>query len=417
MRLSRRSLLAASLSAGALGFLPRLLRAGETNKTRFLFVFANGGWDPTYVFAPISGGSSVPAPENSTNANVAGIDFVDAASRPSVRSLLENYGSRTCFLNGFEVRSVTHERCRRLLLTGRPDPDGDDWASRIAGADESYLLPHLVMSGPAYTSRYSTSVTRVGESGQLAPLLDGTVLNSSQPFTNPISTPSRDAIDAIVERRRLAAPPTSGRNQTFADDLQRIEEQRLALAGIPDLDLSIGVNGITTPVSERVLPAITCLERGLTRCAIIEHKGLYDLGWDSHSDIGLQSDHFELLFADLNSILGELASRTGPEGGPLLDEVVTVVFSEMGRAPTINASGGKDHWTFTSAMIIGPGVAGGRVFGAFDDSFVGRPIDLASGEPTDSGVLASTENLGATLLAMAGVDPEGIAPISAVYGG
>jgi uncharacterized protein (DUF1501 family) len=97
--------------------------------------------------------------------------------------------------------------------------------------------------------------------------------------------------------------------------------------------------------------------------------------------------------------------------------VVTVVISEMGRAPTINASGGKDHWTFTSAMLVGPQIAGGRVFGAYDEAYVGRPIDLASGEPTDNGTLLSTENLGATLLAMADVDPGEFAPVPAVYGG
>lgn len=418
MGLSRRDLLTASLSAGVLGSIPRLLRAEETNKTKFLFVLAGGGWDPTYVFAPMFHAANIPVPESSTAANVAGLDFVDSGSRPSVRAFLERFGDQTCFINGFEVQSVTHERCRRLLLTGSANPDGDDWPSRIAGADDSTLFPHLVMSGPAYTSRYSTSVTRVGESGQLAPLLDGTVLRGSQPFCDPISASSRAAVDAVVERRRIAAAAGQrGRGLAFADALQRVEDQRLALATITDLDLSIGVDGLNTPVSERILPAITCLERGLARCSIIEHKGIYDLGWDSHSDINMQSTHFELLFSDLSAILDQLASRSGPEGGRLIDEVVTVVISEMARAPTINGSGGKDHWTFTSAMLVGPGVAGGRVFGGFDDDFVGLPTDLASGEPSAGGTLMSTENLGATLLVMAGVDPGGFEPIEAVYSG
>ena len=52
MRLSRRSLLSAA--PGAL-LLPRLARADAPAQRRFLFVLAEGGWDQTFLFAPLFG--------------------------------------------------------------------------------------------------------------------------------------------------------------------------------------------------------------------------------------------------------------------------------------------------------------------------------------------------------------------------
>ncbi|MFT5585214.1 MAG: hypothetical protein ACI9VR_002802, partial [Cognaticolwellia sp.] len=97
---------------------------------------------------------------------------------------------------------------------------------------------------------------------------------------------------------------------------------------------------------------------------------------------------------------------TAFEGGPLRDQVTFVLFSEMGRAPTINLYGGKDHWTTASAMLIGAGIRGGRAYGALDDQARGDKIDLSTGQASNTGESFSAKNLGATLLALGDVDPE-----------
>jgi len=81
------------------------------------------------------------------------------------------------------------------------------------------------------------------------------------------------------------------------------------------------------------------------------------------------------------------------------------VLSEMGRHPQINDSGGRDHWTYTSAMLLGAGVRGGQVIGELDEDFQGRPVDLVTGEARDDGTGLVPGHLGATLLALGGVDP------------
>ena len=116
--------------------------------------------------------------------------------------------------------------------------------------------------------------------------------------------------------------------------------------------------------------------------------------------------------------MGELAERPGSGGGALLDEVTVVVFSEMGRHPKLNTMNGRDHWTFTSAMLVGAGVRGGQVVGGFDEYAMGVPTDLASGAPSDAGETLLSSHFGATVLAAGGVDPAEYisdgAPVTAV---
>ena len=100
-----------------------------------------------------------------------------------------------------------------------------------------------------------------------------------------------------------------------------------------------------------------------------------------------------------------LENTPGEREERLADETVVVVLSEMGRTPQLNALDGKDHWPFTSAMLIGPGLTGSRVVGGFDALYYGRSVDPSSGEIAASGPLLSAETLGATLLTLADIDP------------
>ena len=51
----------------------------------------------------------------------------------------------------------------------------------------------------------------------------------------------------------------------------------------------------------------------------------------------------------------------------------------------MNFRQGKTHWTHTSSILIGSGVRGGQVIGAYDDRCLSQPISLETGEITSSG--------------------------------
>ena len=112
----------------------------------------------------------------------------------------------------------------------------------------------------------------------------------------------------------------------------------------------------------------------------------------------------EKLHGFLTQIMEQLEASSNIHGAPLIDDVVVVVISEMGRSPVFNTYGGRDHWTFTSALLMGAGVRGNQSIGGLDSKAIGRPIALETGEMTDSGVMLLPQHLGATLLALGDVD-------------
>ncbi len=382
---------------------------------KLLILFVSGGWDPTWALAPMYDSAGVDSNPTGEPAEAGGIPYVESPDTPSVGRFFARYADRACLLHGFEVRSVTHERCRRLLMTGKSTAEADDWPSQIAGLSSGYLLPHIVVSGPSYSAAYTSAVIRVGETGQLSGLLDGSALNLTEPPTPQLREASAEAVQAYLARRaeRYAASAGVGRQARVAADLLQSGEQ-LALIRALDLDLSVELTDIT-PVPTLLGPALDCLEQGYARAAIVAHRGQYNVGWDSHAGADQQLYNYEVLFDDLITILEDLDGRTGSAGGRLSDEVTVVVVSEMGRSPRLNALGGKDHWTFTSAMFIGAGVRGGQALGGYDDDLLGLPVDLSSGEITEHGTLMGSEHLGATLLALMGLEPEG-EPVGAVLG-
>jgi uncharacterized protein (DUF1501 family) len=408
--LSRR----AALGLGAAGLLvPRfgVADAISGSNRRFLFIHCSGGWDTTYCFQPAFGSSVVDMEADSTEAVVGGIPFVDNAARPNVRAFFEKYAARTCVVNGIEVPSITHERCKRIILTGSAEGQTDDWGAILAGnATSRYLLPYLVLSGTAFTAEYSSRVVRVGSSGQLLNLLTGTALMSTdQRYRLP--PPDRQAlVDAFVRQRMADASSDSPVARAAVGAL----DDAASLADYVDT-LQIGsISEGCYQLPSHLSTVWDVFSQGLTRTALVEYKGWCSEGWDTHSHNERQGIHFDELFQSLATGLADLDGRTGPDGESLADETVIVVFSEMGRTPQLNGGNGRDHWMFTSAMVIGAGVKGGQVVGGFDDNGVGMAVDYASGEALDEGSPLLAKNFGATLLALGDVDPGENAPLTAV---
>ncbi len=413
MLLSRRRL--GMLGAGLL--LPRQLLAQQTSQRRFLFVFCNGGWDQTTVFAPLFGSPYVDMDGGGEEAEAGGITFVDAEDRPSVRTFFERWGEQTCLLNGLEVPAISHDQCMRLIQTGRRTDNGDDWAAILAGRGDVLELPYVVVSGPAYSSAHSSAVVRIGSDRQLAKLLDASAFDSSDQPIMAMSETADEAVAAFLQERAaelVGAQPT-GQEARFADAYARSLDN---LAGVRGGLGELALDGaVFDTLASSLEVALKSMELGKTRCALIRDNGLWAQGWDTHQKNEYQALNFDLLFAQLDELMLTLASRTGPDGAPLSETTTVVVFSEMGRQPKLNSHGGKHHWTSTSALFLGAGIAGGQVVGGFDERSLSRPMDFATGAPTSRGVLADVDDFGATLLALADIDPGAYthgAPIGAI---
>ncbi len=400
------------LVGAALGM--RGARAEGAATRRFLFLFARGGWDFSYTFAHLADNPNIDTDPDAIQDEAHGIPYVWGEARESVDTFFQTWGDQACVINGLEVPSITHERCIRLAFTGTTSPDADDFASVLAArSSDALLLPHTVLSGPTFNSQFGSQVVRVGENGQLPALIDGSILESSD---LPVALPDPEAtekIDAFLREQSAARAALGRRGQAGTID------QRFAEVFEQGSQLGSSLEGLELSSADPSTQAQTALDlfaAGHARCALVEHLGEWEQSWDTHASNQSQGAHFRVYFEVLNEIMAGLAERTGPGGGPLSEEVTVVCFSEMGRFPRFNGQRGKDHWTFTSAMLVGAGVQGGTVVGAFEEDLTGAPVDLASGDLSDTGEVMTAAHLGATLLTMGDVDPSEFFQASPVTG-
>ena len=399
---SRRGFFA--LSTGGLLLPRRLVASPGKSERKFLFVFCPGGWDPTMVFAPIFNETTDHMPEDEL-AQVGDLQFTTSVTRPSVQTFFEQWGSQTCLVNGLQVPSVAHDVCKMLSMTGSARGASDDWASLIGGlATSPYVLPNLHVAGPIYPLEYADATVRVGLAGQLPGLVDGGALSLGD-VTVAIPGADRDALEEAFVRARLdqwAASTSSNMASRVAAAEQLAMVRSAKLVGVSD-DLMVED---ATDLYSMARVVISAFSKGLSRSGVTAYGSGGNGKWDTHStNDEIQDTLFETLFDALNQIMADLASTPGDSAETLLEETTVVVLSEMGRTPELNTSAGKDHWTWTSAMLIGSGVAGGRMVGKWKEDLSGEPVDLTSGEASASGVTLLPGHIGATLLALADIDP------------
>lgn len=407
--MTRRRLLGlGALATLALGLSGR--RARASGPSRLLVLWNAGGWDPTFVFDPPAG-RAISGDPASTLATVQGVSFADAESRPSVRSFFERYGSRAVVINGLSVGSISHEGCTRLMLTGGRELGRPDLATALAAQTASGLaLPHVVLSGPRYPGELGAALVPLNAT--LAGIASGEL-------------PEGLAVDPSIEAQiRVTLSEEAAR--LGAADRPALSAWLAGLERLPELEAAIAALSIPeNPTDEtRLALAPRLLAGGLCRSLTVEVGLPNQCTWDAHHNNADNQDRaFENLFARLKTLLDTLATsetEDGDAGGgeTLLDQTLVMVLSEMGRAPTLNAADGKDHWPTTSALLVGADLVGGRVIGGTSEALVGEAVDLSSGEPASGGERLTPAHLAAGVLARFDVDPEayfpGVSPLLAI---
>lgn len=415
--LTRRHFLGATgLSLATFGLPSRIARASGGNDLKFIFVFAQGGWDPTRVFAPEFSNRNVDMEPDAERATAGGITYVDHPLRPSVRTFFDTWHDRSVVFNGVMVRSIAHEICTMITMTGTTSGVSPDWPAILADRErDAFTLPHLVLGGPSFPGDLGVAVARTGSNGQLEALLSGSATEMNDTFAGAPNSPAESLVDRFVARRAAARQlgSRSAIEKALVDDFATATRHA---ADLKDLQYVMDFSGGADLV-DQVPVAIDALTNGVARCVTLSTGGLGT--WDTHANNdALQSPLWEGLFSGLGQLMQQLAATPGATSPSLADETVVVVLSELGRTPLLNGFIGKDHWPFTSAMLIGPRLTGDRVIGAYNENYYGLNIDNASGETSEAGAVLSPESIGATLLAMADIDPtpyvSGVDPVTGI---
>ncbi len=392
---SRRTFLrlgSASALLGALGLRDSSTAHADLSAgapCNLVIMVAYGGWDTTWTLDPKPDALEVDAIPGDVQM-FGDLPIWTHADRPSVTSFFEQWASRTAVINGISVESLAHETCVEVMLTGSIG-DAPDLGSRVADElGSSLALPYLALSPHAKTYVTAPQAGQFGRTNQLmaltTPELGWPRPGQALPDQGLVpDAAEREAISAYLQARvdTLAQLPSSVRSQgrlaDYLSSLRRAEQlQSAAAAG--------GVLSDPTLFQEVEAPwehVAGALAEGLSRVALVQP----DIFWDTHGYNSFQADAHEQFFAGLNALMSALDARG------IADQTVVLALSEMGRTPRLNSQGGKDHWPWTSAMIVGAGIRGGRAFGATDDWLRPLPMDLATGDASSDGVTLHAEHV------------------------
>lgn len=322
MMIDRRSL----IGSGALGvlmasFAPRLAFAKAETDKRFVFIIQRGAADGLGTLAPV-GDPAFAAARGVLAADFAGAAKLDAmfALHPSLGTVGGLYAQKQALFAhavASPYRDRSHFDGQNVLETGGAGAYSvkDGWLNRMLG-----LLPPTQAKAIAVSATIPVALRGSHEVASYAP--------SALP----------QASDDLLQRLAMLY---EGDSQLHSLWSEAMNTRTLT----SDLASDNGRNAAATgTLAARLLAP----DNG-ARIAMIETGG-----WDTHAQ---QRGRLGAQLKGLDAIIGALQAGLGP----LWADTMVLVATEFGRTVAVNGTGGTDHGTGSSAMLLGGGVKGGRV--------------------------------------------------------
>ncbi len=417
--LSRRNFLAAGGCAAAGALLGRSQPAaarGNATPKRVLTVMCSGGWDISYALDPKPGLATVDSPEGDIQL-FGDLPILVHESRPAIGDFFEAYGGMSAVVNGVQVSSIAHDQCRARILTGNSSGSTPDAAAMVAAQLGSDLdAPYLNLSQYSFVGDLGVHAVNVGSVNQINALLE------PGQFPAPPGTPYAhggfvaDADEAALIREFVEARATALQDDRAALGFNhaRVEDFLASLGKgdrLRERAGDFGTLGQQMNLEQQATLALSALSDGLAWSVSLGMSG-----FDTHDDNSPQGPLQNQLYGGLLSIAQALENAPGSKAGNnLLDETIVFVFSEMSRTPRLNATGGKDHHSVTSALVFGGGVAGGRAYGGTDDQVRSQLVDFETGDVDADGGTLTTASLLGGVVQLAGGDASGYIPNAAPF--
>lgn len=399
----------------------------------WITVHANGGWDPTLFCDPKGGvaGNRDSINQTFTREEIAQVGPFSAAPVSltvpgagdtqvevmSPRGFFERQGSKVLVLNGVDTSTNNHETGTRLIWSGQSGegyPNIGALAASAVFGERPLPMAFLSYGGYDFTGG-GVPLTRAGNVDDLWRVA---YPNRIDPRS---ATGATYFTEATVARLKKAQLERLGRLQKQEPlPVQRQQLSTLLSTRQGDAGLSLVADYLPTQLvgyddfeDLRTIPSNQRFRLGgleglmrqaqmalaTFRAGVAVSASLNIGGFDTHGDH--DNSHIPRLMQTLRGveyILDEV-ERLG-----MSDRVYVVVGSDFARTPNYNAQNGKDHWSVTSMLVAGPGIAGGRVIGGTDDGQKPLSIDPKSLATGASGTRLRPEHVHKALRVHAGLE-------------
>ncbi|KQZ73329.1 hypothetical protein ASE06_13115 [Sphingopyxis sp. Root214] len=322
MILSRRSIILSGITVATAGALPHFAYAAAGTPKRLVFIIQRGAADGLATVAP-TGDPAFAAARRAMADETMGGAKLDAmfTLHPAMAATAGLYtGKQAHFAHAVATayRDRSHFDGQNMLEGGGARPYGRDtgWVGRLltllpaAERDAIAIAPAvpLALRGTVQVGTYAPSRLPQADADLIARL---TALYQDDPLLHPLW-------DSAVKTQELASD-IGGNNGRNGADLGK-------------------------------LAASLMLPEDGARVMMVETGG-----WDTHSG---QRGRLAAQLRGLDQLVGAL--QTGL--GSAWNDTLIIVATEFGRTVEVNGTGGTDHGTASTAMLLGGGLAaGGKV--------------------------------------------------------
>jgi len=366
---------------GASTALPKLSwGSAASTEQRLLVVYSHGGWDVSMLFDPKFSSRQIDTANDGETRSVGGLTYVDSPNRPNVRSFMDRFASKSTVINGIGVGSISHTKCERLIFTGSRLPNAPDFGSIIANRFSHLPLPYAILTGPRMTGELGYNVSRVDQTF-VSILRQDTVVDYN-----------------LVQSYLSREDTTSTRMVEYWETLERRKQLQASMNLFPET--------VNSDPDAQIELSLNLLANNVSAVSMIQILPPPFHQWDTHSNNDdLQSGCFDHLFQYVNQLGTLLESTLDSTGRPLMETTTVVVLSEMGRTPVYNSNRGKDHWPYTSMLMFGNKIQGGRVVGATDERLITAPVGLDDGVYAAKGEAIQSVHVLAGLMTAFDIDP------------
>lgn len=374
----------------------------------WIMVNAGGGWDPRFLFDPTAN-----AAQNRITTQIQKVGNIAYAPIPvdaaavnlgpteephlmSTEMFLNKFGNQLAVINGVDTTTNNHEAGNRAMWCGRTSEGYPALGALIAGARAPEKPMAFLSSGGYDSTQNLVALTRVNSTSTLRKIAFPNAIDASKTDGDKYHTD--ETFDRIAQAQaarlqNLTANMRLPRVKLGMDQLHlaRLSENELKNLQLPTSPVDLPGNlGDLERLMQQAQIAVAAFKSGLAAAANVSIGG-----FDTHANHDTnQRRQIQKLLSGVNYIMDEIQAQG------LAGKVFVVMASDFGRSPKYNATnagGGKDHWSITSMMAMGPGIAGNRVIGATNDAdqkpFNIDPGSLATLNNAKDGVRIKTETI------------------------
>ena len=351
--MQRRAILKTLLAAGvaASGFRLPLVHAADYRGKFFVFIQADGGWDPTSFCDPKANTPGEPVinhwAERDEVRQAGNIAYAPFARN---RMFFEKYHRRMLVINGVDAQTNSHTVGIMHNWSGR-NSEGYPTTTALLAAHYAPELPvsYLSFGGFSATSDIAR-YTRINNADLLRSVANPATFEG---VFNEESWETMESYRAATAERLASAPnllPDDTRHRAFYRSAFATEGLKAYADAIPPEDELEqeqeyeGSDGGSFRSTLRRQAQLTVLA---FKTGVAVSADLWLGGFDTHATH--DPDH-EWLLGNLTESVDYLWDYAETHG--VADRMVVVMGSDFGRTNFYNAGAGKDHWPIGSFVVM-----------------------------------------------------------------